>query len=512
MLNSNLVNAEDWLGDEDEPLTGFDWKSGTQRTTTGLILWSDVFLYDGPKGDRFAIYLMDTQGLFDHKTSSVDNSRIFSLSTMISSIQILNLHNIIQENQLQYLQFATEYARYASGDEEKKPFQNLMILIRDWNSPDEYRDGLRGGNAYLNSFLEIHDHQTKELQSVRRYLRSSFERIDCFLMPHPGKTVARDSTYTGRWGDIDDDFIQGMKDMFHFLFSPKNLKAKHINGELVKPAELLVFINEYVENFKNDSMPEATNIYHSTLDKQFSMLTGKSVDVYVNAVASHNQELQSEDDVDKLHADAKNKALKYFDSQRKFGSYSEAANFKRELQQKIEGTYQQWKQVSMNHIRILQQQKTKTIEKENQVKQAQVMDDKARADMEQAVKNAAEANRSLAKARFDTEEARREAEELRLKSIAAEKERSAAIEKENQTREWLDKMTSEKEFFEQQYKEYKSNANANVGNTLRASQESNGFTSELGVQFRDFKFCKQISKQAKINLKLRLRNYWQSGV
>jgi atlastin len=233
-------------------------------------LWSDVFLYDDPNGDKIAIYLMDTQGLFDHKSSSTDNSRIFSLSTMISSIQILNLLNIIQENQLQYLQFATEYARYASADEEKSPFQNLMILIRDWNSPEEYKYGLRGGNAYLNSFLEIHDFQTRELQSVRRYLRSSFEKIDCFLMPHPGRAVARDSTYDGRWSEIDEDFVHGMP---------------------VKPADLLVFISTYVDNFKNDSMPEATNIYESTLDKQFRILMGKSVDIYVNAIAAHDTEL-----------------------------------------------------------------------------------------------------------------------------------------------------------------------------------------------------------------------------
>lgn len=118
------------MGDENEPLTGFAWKSGTTRITTGLILWSDVFLYDEPNGDKLAIYLMDTQGLFDHKSSPTDNSRIFSLSTMISSVQILNLFNIIQENQLQYLQFATEYARYARAENDQFPFQNLLILIR----------------------------------------------------------------------------------------------------------------------------------------------------------------------------------------------------------------------------------------------------------------------------------------------------------------------------------------------------------------------------------------------
>lgn len=396
---------------------------------------------------------------------------------MISSIQILNLLNIIQENQLQYLQFATEYARYASVDEEKSPFQNLLILIRDWNSPEEYKYGLRGGNAYLNSFLEIHDHQTQELQSVRRYLRSSFEKIDCFLMPHPGRSVARDSTYDGRWSEIDEEFVHGMQDLFMHLFAPKKLKLKQINGVPVKPADLLVFISGYVDNFKNDSMPEATNIYESTLDKQFSILIGKSIDIYVNAVAAHDMELTGEDDINRLHATAKDAALKFYNAEKKFGDYAEGANYKRELQKKIEVTFQQWKKVSMSHIRTLQQQKNKTVQQVNQVVQAQVQDDKAKQDLEVAVINAEEAKKALEKARFDTAEARREAEELRQKSLAAEKDRAEAIEKENQTREWLEKMTKDKEYFEEQYNEYKANAVQNVGASLGNAQRENGFSS-----------------------------------
>jgi len=67
-------------------------------------MWSDVFIYDTEEGDNLAIILIDTQGLFDQKTSPSVNSKMFALSTLISSIQIYNLHNVIQEDQLQYLQ------------------------------------------------------------------------------------------------------------------------------------------------------------------------------------------------------------------------------------------------------------------------------------------------------------------------------------------------------------------------------------------------------------------------
>lgn len=480
MTNSHLVNSEDWLGESNDPLTGFEWKAGTLRVTTGLILWSDVFLYDTPNGEKLAIYLMDTQGLFDHKSSSTDNSRIFSLSTMISSIQILNLHNIIQEDQLQYLQFATEYARYASSDDDKMPFQTLMILIRDWNSPEDYKYGIRGGNAYLNSFLEIHDYQSRELQSVRRYLRSSFNKIDCFLMPHPGRTVARDSSYDGQWSSIDDDFVKSMQDLFPFLFGPKKLSSsqKLINGVPIKPADLLIFINDYVERFKSDEMPETTNIYESTLDRQFRILMGRSVDMYVEAVATHDSELKGDDDIEKLHKTAKEKAMKFFNSEKKFGSYSEGLNYKRELQTKIEEVFQQWKKVSSSHIRLLQQQQHKTEQQVTQVHQAQAYDDKAKQDLAEATKKAEEAKQSLEQARFDTEEARREGQILMERSMQAEKERDEAVANEIETRTWLDKMKRDKEFFEQEYNTYKQQAMNQIENTLGDSQRQSGFSSK----------------------------------
>ena len=226
-------------------------------------------------------------------------------------------------------------------------------------------------------------------------------------------------------------------------------------------------------------MPEATNIYESTLDKQFRILIAKSVDIYVNAVAAHDSELTGEDDVNRLHASAKDKALKNYEAEKKFGDYGEGANYKRELQKKLEEVFNQWKSVSMNHIRTLQQQKKKTSVQQTQVKQAQVIDGRAKQELENAIKNAEEAKRSLEQARYDTAEARREAEELRKQSVEADKERAVAIEKENQTREWLEKMTKDKEYFEQQYNEYKATASQNVGETLSHSQRENGFSSKF---------------------------------
>ena len=59
---------DDWMGektDDKSPLTGFHWRGGSERGTTGILMWSQVFEARTKKGKDVAIVLMDTQGAFD---------------------------------------------------------------------------------------------------------------------------------------------------------------------------------------------------------------------------------------------------------------------------------------------------------------------------------------------------------------------------------------------------------------------------------------------------------------
>ena len=226
-LSNDLKNKTDWMGPAEEPLNGFSWKSGVNKDTTGINMWNDVFLHTNEVDEKLAIVLMDTQGLFDNETSLADNSRIFSLGTLLSSVQVLNLFSIIQEDQLQYLQFATEFARFAAQDDNdvtSKPFQNLLFLIRDWNNPDDFEYGIEGGKNYLKKVLNIENIQQSETESVN----ASFEQIDCCLMPHPGKVVARLKSYDGNWDQMDEEFKIELEILIPKILAPENVVVKKI--------------------------------------------------------------------------------------------------------------------------------------------------------------------------------------------------------------------------------------------------------------------------------------------
>ncbi len=100
----NDKKSTEWIREPDEPLKGFSWKSGVERHTTGIVFWSDVFLHTTENGEELAIILIDTQGLFDHATPPAKNSKIFTFTTLMSSYQIFNLPQLVQEDHLEYLQ------------------------------------------------------------------------------------------------------------------------------------------------------------------------------------------------------------------------------------------------------------------------------------------------------------------------------------------------------------------------------------------------------------------------
>ncbi|MEE6528346.1 hypothetical protein FKM82_030526, partial [Ascaphus truei] len=84
---SQKNGSRSWLGEEEQPLTGFSWKGGSEPDTTGIQIWSEVFTMHKPDGKEVAVVLMDTQGAFDSQSTVKDCATIFALSTMTSSIQ-----------------------------------------------------------------------------------------------------------------------------------------------------------------------------------------------------------------------------------------------------------------------------------------------------------------------------------------------------------------------------------------------------------------------------------------
>lgn len=213
-------------------------------------MWSEIFTHDFQNGDKIAVIVLDTQGIFDHNSDIRDCTTIFALSILLSSVQCYNVMQNIQENDLEHLELFTQYGRLAMQNSSEMPFQKLLFIVRDWPYPEtNYGDG----KSVIDEILMEKNDQKPDMRQLRARIKSTFKDINAFLMPYPGNKIARGTGLTLR--DIDPEFIQYVKELVPTIFAPENLLVKKINGSKVKAGDLIQYLQTYMDIFSGNTLP-----------------------------------------------------------------------------------------------------------------------------------------------------------------------------------------------------------------------------------------------------------------
>ncbi|CAO2604322.1 Atl2 [Lemmus lemmus] len=342
MYNKVNSDSQSWIGGNNEPLTGFTWRGGCERETTGIQVWNEVFVIDRPNGTKVAVLLMDTQGAFDSQSTIKDCATVFALSTMTSSVQVYNLSQNIQEDDLQHLQLFTEYGRLAMEEIYQKPFQTLMFLIRDWSYPYEHSYGLEGGKQFLEKRLQVKQNQHEELQNVRKHIHNCFSNLGCFLLPHPGLKVATNPSFDGRLKDIDEDFKRELRNLVPLLLAPENLVEKEISGSKVTCRDLVEYFKAYIKIYQGEELPHPKSMLQATAEANNLAAVAGARDLYCKSmeqVCGGDKPYIAPSDLERKHLDLKEVALKQFRSVKKMGGDEFCRRYQDQLEAEIEETY-----------------------------------------------------------------------------------------------------------------------------------------------------------------------------
>jgi len=338
--------AEDWMGAEDAHLNGFHWRGGMERDTTGILMWSKIFLVKTPTGREVAVALVDTQGSFDKNSTVRDCATIFALSLMTSSVLVYNLFNNIQEDDLQHLHYFTEYGRLALEDSGQVPFQKLQFLVRDWQYPYEEPYGSDGGDNVLTKQLKVEEKQHPELQALRKGLTSCFSDMSNFLLPHPGRHVATNPNFKGNLNQIDEEFIEHIKNLMPNLLSPRNLVVKAMGGKEVKAKEIVQYYKSYMEIFKGNTMPEPKSMLEVTIEANNLVSLASAKELYMASMESlcgGEKPYLNEQVLDLEHNRIVEAALAEFDSRKKLGGEEFSLKYRDQLMTEIEESYNHYK-------------------------------------------------------------------------------------------------------------------------------------------------------------------------
>lgn len=347
------------MGSPNEPLTGFSWKAGSQAHTRGILLWSDVFLYE-KIDEKYAIVLMDTQGLFELERIPSIDAKIFGISSFLSSIQILNLNDVIQENELEYLKMVTDYTKITMKRQNKttmntlsKPFQKLLLLVRDWTDED-VGFGYEGGVTYLNTVLNINSENT-DAQAVRNNIKISYENVDAFLLPSPGKI--RSKNYNGSLSGLDSEFKEHLKIVIENLLSPENLVAKKIFDKEVTGNDLIDYAIEIFLAYQSSDLPEIDSIFNIAVKNEMKKLSDIVYEKYTLNITS-SKYYEEKNFVEKLsndHEAYQKLAVDEFMQLPKLGDNTTEIMFKNSLINKTDEFFSKWKpQAIKTHFEVLE--------------------------------------------------------------------------------------------------------------------------------------------------------------
>uniref|UniRef100_A0A915DRG8 GB1/RHD3-type G domain-containing protein n=1 Tax=Ditylenchus dipsaci TaxID=166011 RepID=A0A915DRG8_9BILA len=327
----------DWLAISDV-VDGFSWRGGSERDTTGILIWSQPFIVKDKKGDDVVVLLMDTQGAFDSATTIKECTTIFALSTLLSSVQIFNLSQNLQENDLQYLQTFTTYAKFAQEKEmqesrfrinylesgsDYKPMQSLWFMIRDWAYPYEYKYGFQGGQQLLEKRLETCDSQHAELRQLREDLKESFQNIGCFLMPYCGEKVASSEHFRGHVSDIKPEFVTNVRLFAEELLNPRNLVVKSINGQPLTCRMLFKYFQEYLVIFRDGKLPPPLSVYQANAMLSNLSAVEHAKTYYLLKMEAFNKEdapFMEAEKLEEYHEKYRQKALETFQTMPRLGS------------------------------------------------------------------------------------------------------------------------------------------------------------------------------------------------
>ncbi|CAG2164506.1 unnamed protein product, partial [Oppiella nova] len=280
------------IPDPSEPLYGFEWNTEMNSQTTRGIWFSQPFIVHKSSGEEVAIILVDTQGLYDGFYDERDWSTIVGLSLLMSSTLIFNVSKDLGEDILPRIHSFFDYGlqalnhiRESIDGNGRKPFHDVIFMIRDWTRRDPPY-GLEGGQNYRNAKFEIKGHQRATAKQSRQMIIDSFESYQCFLMPGPGLVAVNgESGFNGSANQLSDDFNTKVDEFCKHLLNADSIKVKTINGRPVSGGELAQFIDDCVKILNSDKMPRASDSVETRHRATDLKLINQLKDEYVNEMA-----------------------------------------------------------------------------------------------------------------------------------------------------------------------------------------------------------------------------------
>ncbi|XP_076803645.1 uncharacterized protein LOC143447433 isoform X2 [Clavelina lepadiformis] len=266
---------------------------------------------------KVAIFLMDTQGLFDLHTSEADGTVIAALTLLMSSCVIFNVKSEINSTHLQWVHKFTKFAKeLKESGGRKSPFQELLFLIRDWLRSDKY--GFNGGRKYLDYLIPSCNYgRAEEHRLVQEDTKATFDNISCSVMRYPGNNVARMSdTSKCRLKDVGENFSSQVEEICEKIFSPQGLVLKMIDGQQTTGRDLYQYVEVHSKTLDEDFLGKVKSFIELEIEIVVQKYQEWFISNFTNSVKGSRPDV-TEKDINEKFFRLKEETLKKFDEHSK---------------------------------------------------------------------------------------------------------------------------------------------------------------------------------------------------
>ncbi|XP_070261639.1 guanylate-binding protein 3-like [Myotis yumanensis] len=304
---------------------GFCLGSTVRSETKGIWMWC----VPHPSKPNHTLVLLDTEGLGDvEKGDSKNDSWVFALAVLLSSMFVYNSMSTINHQALEQLHYVTELTKLirtksspSSGEVDDSAefasfFPDFVWAVRDFTLELELDGRTISEDEYLENALKLVPGEDPKIQQAnipRKYIRKFFPKRKCFTFDRP----TTDKKLLHRMDGVSENqlecsFQDQSKNFCNYIFTEAKTKTLR-EGIIVTGNRLGILGKAYVDAINGGAVPCLENAVTTLAERENSAAMQKAADHYSEQMAQRvNFPTDTLQELLDLHAVCEKEALEIF--------------------------------------------------------------------------------------------------------------------------------------------------------------------------------------------------------
>lgn len=349
LLNRMLLNRS----------SGFSVGPSINPCTKGLWVWSKSINGFSPSGEPVNVLIIDTEGIGATDEDQNHDSKIFTLGLLLSSYFVYNSLNSIDENAIQNLSFIVNVSKNIqlsanqrrNNETDTKDLSlylpSFLWVIRDFalklvdpdGNPITAKDYLEKSLESQKGFSDSLDQKNK----IRQLLKDFFKERNCITLVRPlTKEENLQNLERMDLSQLRPEFSEQVNNLRKMVL--KNIRPKTLNGQVLNGAMFCSMIKSYMEAINQGAVPVIENAWGFMCKNECLKAMKKSIELYEKLINENcsvfniKKVSQNEKDFNKIHKEAKDKAIEHY---KRFAIGNYVDEFLAKLKEEIKEKYNQ---------------------------------------------------------------------------------------------------------------------------------------------------------------------------